>query len=62
MWCMCDWPSECSGTGTVNCSGCGGDICVCRCGGEQSCPGCTYCQDWDCDDDTSDDWSATHAE
>lgn len=43
--CICDWPDECSGLGSLQCEGCGGDICVCPCGGEAACPGCEYCED-----------------
>jgi hypothetical protein len=51
MNCMCDWPAECGGLGTLICEGCGGDTCVCLCGGEMSCYGCEYCRDIDDDDD-----------
>jgi hypothetical protein len=39
---MCEWHG-CSGTGTEHCVGCGGDQCVCRCGGERECHGCELC-------------------
>lgn len=41
--CMCDWPDNCGGSGVLNCEGCGGDQCVCRCGGEMSCDSCDAC-------------------
>jgi hypothetical protein len=44
--CMCSWPNECAGTGVMHCSPpCGGDQCICACGGEGRCPGCEYCED-----------------
>ena len=42
--CGCEWPDGCNGTGTLYCDGCGGDICVCICGGEMECPGCETCE------------------
>lgn len=30
--CMCEW--RCNGMGRLACDGCGGDQCVCLCGGE----------------------------
>lgn len=52
--CMCDFPDECIGDGILACSGCGGDLCVCRAcfgHGETECPGCLMCRDsWDEDD------------
>jgi hypothetical protein len=54
--CICDFPTGCGGTEHVQCSGCGGDLCVCAaCGGygEMDCPGCDDCpRD---DDDSSDE-------
>jgi hypothetical protein len=47
--CMCEWPDGCCGTGTLYCDGCGGDICVCRCGGEMPCFGCEWCEGVDAD-------------
>ena len=46
--CVCDWPHprearRCSGTGVQYCKGCGGDLCVCICGGERDCDGCEAC-------------------
>ena len=41
--CGCEFPDSCSGLGTLECLGCGGDICVCICGGELPCPGCDAC-------------------
>lgn len=40
--CMCEW--RCNGMGTLQCDGCGGDQCVCVCGGEDGgdCPGCDH--------------------
>jgi len=51
--CVCEFGWECSGLGTIYCDGCGGDQCICRCGGEIECPGCAYCGDGDdfCGDD-----------
>lgn len=43
--CMCDWPEGCAGLGTLYCSGCGGDLCVCVCGGGLECDGCEDCED-----------------
>lgn len=42
--CMCEWPEGCGGLGVVFCDGCGGDLCVCQCGGEMECDGCDECQ------------------
>lgn len=58
--CVCDWPKParptrvdalvdaldflCSGTGVQYCKGCGGDLCICVCGGERECPGCDACR------------------
>lgn len=42
--CMCIFGPECNGLGTVYCSPpCGGDLCVCTCGGEMECGGCWSC-------------------
>ena len=41
--CMCDFDDLCGGLGTLHCLGCGGDLCVCRCGGEIDCEGCPDC-------------------
>ena len=41
--CICDWPPDCGGLGILMCDGCGGDQCVCRCGGETECYGCDAC-------------------
>ena len=52
MSCMCEWPDGCGGIGTLYCEGCGGDQCVCRCGGEIPCDGCEECEGiFDADDD-----------
>lgn len=45
MRCCCYWPETCGGLGILICDGCGGDLCVCRCGGELECPGCPECND-----------------
>lgn len=41
--CICEWRGGCSGVGMLECTGCGGDLCVCLCGGEQDCDGCEDC-------------------
>jgi len=46
--CICRFGSECNGLGTQRCEdspcgGCGGDLCICGCGGERECPGCEWC-------------------
>lgn len=43
--CMCDFPSRCGGYGAKSCRGCGGDLCICICGGEEPCWGCDECND-----------------
>lgn len=53
--CICDWESTCGGTGVLRCRGCGGDLCICVCGGEDECPGCLYCDEYDGLDDEYDD-------
>lgn len=40
--CICTFPSDCGGLGVVFCDGCGGDLCVCPCGGERECD-CDMC-------------------
>lgn len=50
--CMCEFETSggCSGSGVIYCSGCGGDLCVCRaCHGQGSieCEGCDFCVDRD---------------
>jgi hypothetical protein len=52
MRCECDWPATCGGLGVLVCGGCGGDLCVCPCGGEESCDGCAECEDDDIDEPT----------
>lgn len=43
--CMCTFEG-CSGTGVAHCSPpCGGDICICVCGGEADCDGCENCDE-----------------
>lgn len=49
--CMCDWRRCCGGTGVLDCRGCGGDLCICTCGGETECDGCEDCNE---DDDSLD--------
>lgn len=50
--CMCYWPRVCSGLGVIECSGCGGDSCVCICGGGPiECDGCRDCNYGRGDDD-----------
>jgi hypothetical protein len=49
--CICDWPATCGGSGVLTCRHCGGDFCVCRCGGESECYGCADCEDPVYDDD-----------
>lgn len=46
--CGCNFGRECNGLGTLHCEaapegGCGGDLCICACGGERECPGCDWC-------------------
>lgn len=56
--CGCEFPDQCNGSGFLECDGCGGDICVCKCGGMTICPGCEYCEDADFaeeDEDEEDD-------
>lgn len=52
MKCICEWPDRCGGRGNVYCYGCGGDFCLCVCGGESECFGCADCErDYeDCED------------
>lgn len=42
--CICEWPVSCGGRGSLTCEGCGGDLCVCLCGGNALCPGCDDCE------------------
>lgn len=60
--CMCDWSDGCGGTGVLYCDGCGGDICICRCGGEMPCDGCEDCGDGQIFDDVYDGDDATTKE
>jgi hypothetical protein len=55
--CMCDFKGTCAGTGILECSPpCGGDQCICLCGGERECPGCDLCAtDVDLFDNPDDD-------
>jgi hypothetical protein len=43
--CLCEWPRSCGGSGLLICDGCGGESCVCLCGGQQLCPGCAECDE-----------------
>lgn len=47
--CICVFPSDCGGLGMLLCDGCGGDLCVCHCGGQMDCEGCDRCSDRDDD-------------
>lgn len=58
--CMCDWRDGCGGTGTIECIGCGGDACICRCGGETPCHGCEDCDFGE--DDGFDEYDPEQAE
>lgn len=43
LGCMCS-TEGCGGTGYAHCSPpCGGEQCICVCGGEGPCPGCEEC-------------------
>ena len=48
--CCCEFPDTCGGFGAVFCDGCGGDLCVCPCGGSRDCE-CEMCRagddEWD---------------
>lgn len=53
--CTCDFQDRCGGLGVLFCDGCGGDLCICSCGGECDCYGCDDCDgqepvEWDWDD------------
>ena len=50
--CMCIWRRTCGGLGYLECRGCGGDNCICTCGGETDCDGCEDCE---MDDDALDE-------
>jgi hypothetical protein len=39
-----DRTTLCNGLGVQHCEGCGGDLCVCVCGGQRACPGCDACK------------------
>lgn len=41
--CGCEFDDDCNGAGTIYCVGCGGDLCICMCGGERPCEGCDWC-------------------
>lgn len=47
MTCICDFQRTCCGTGMLLCDTCGGDFCVCPCGGQRECPGCPDCEGGD---------------
>lgn len=57
--CICSFPETCGGLGIVFCDGCGGDLCVCTCGGERDCD-CEMCgqnlDGYGDDGDDSFDW------
>lgn len=53
--CICRFPTACGGLGIVFCDGCGGDLCVCPCGGQMDCD-CEMCA---YGDDLDDDYEAT---
>ncbi len=55
--CICDWPDGCGGSGMLMCDGCGGDTCVCTCGGEMDCCGCEECADGEIYDHDADEAS-----
>lgn len=48
--CICEWPEGCAGVGVRYCRGCGGDQCVCRCGGELPCDMFDGCDECDVED------------
>lgn len=52
--CMCRFRGGCGGLGVVDCRGCGGDCCICTCGGETECFGCEDC---DIGDDDGEMWT-----
>jgi len=43
--CICSFPETCEGSEYLECEDCGGDMCVCRCGGVTVCAGCEECGD-----------------
>jgi hypothetical protein len=46
--CVCEFPDECDGTGTLQCEWAdAGDECECECGCRMPCPGCDECEDED---------------
>lgn len=48
--CGCDW--RCDGFGELVCYTCGGDFCICACGGGPiECYGCEACGGRDAEDD-----------
>lgn len=47
--CGCEFDT-CNGTRFLHCQGCGGDLCICTCGGEAECYGCDDCRPEDRDD------------
>lgn len=44
MKCICVFQRTCGGSGVLCCHYCGGDFCICRCGGEVDCYGCVDCE------------------
>jgi hypothetical protein len=45
--CTCHWSRTCDGQGTLRCMGCSivdEGVCVCSCGGESTCAGCSECE------------------
>lgn len=55
--CICDFYETCNNLGVLHCKGCGGDLCVCTCGGEIDCYGCEDCEDERDGGDDGDDWT-----
>lgn len=44
--CICEFDEGCGGSRVLHCRGCGGDLCICRCGvGELECDGCDDCDE-----------------
>jgi hypothetical protein len=53
--CICDWPRTCGGSGMLECTGCGGDTCVCAACYGHGVIGCTGCDECAYLDDDSED-------
>ncbi len=49
--CQCSFYDGCAGLGFTACRGCGGDHCICECGGVLPCEGCPDCDDHDDDEE-----------